>query len=398
MDGFNEHKVISSNDVLKNTSSEKKPFNYKFKFRGGKFLSFIAVALISSLIGGFVSAFAFLYVVPNTSFFKNTPLYESIASENTSTTQQSTSLPSVSSTSSTTGNLTVAQIAKKVSPAVVCVSVKSITQSNSFFGSGITEQDGMGSGIIINSDGYILTNYHVVQGAETVTVTLSTGKEVPAKVVNYNANQDLAIIKVTEKTTMPAVAELGDSSKVEVGDPVVAIGNPLGKELSGSVTSGIISAKDRQITVGNTTQTFIQTDAAINEGNSGGALVNSQGQVIGVNSAKIGGNGVEGIGFAIPINTVKSKLSNLLKPALTIGIICQNSSEGVYVEGVQESSPAEKAGIQSNDIIQEFDGKNVYTVSQINAIKAKHKSGDVVSVVVLRNGETKTLKLTLEES
>ncbi|MCC9293781.1 trypsin-like peptidase domain-containing protein [Clostridium sp. WLY-B-L2] len=383
----------------------KNKFSQKHS-RGKKIFSYISLALISSLIGASLSAAAFLYVVPNTDFFKNTPLYETINSTQTKPSQTQVSPISTSSKS----GLTIAEIAKKVSPAVVGVSTKSISQYSDMFGFSdgqSSEDDGMGSGIIINSDGYILTNYHVIQGAQSISVILSNKKTVSAKVVNYDENQDLAVIKVTTKTEMPAVAELGNSDNVQVGDSVVAIGNPLGKELLGSVTSGIISATKREITVGNTTQSFLQTDAAINPGNSGGALVNSLGQVIGVNSAKIGGNGVEGIGFAIPINTVASKLNGLLKPILKIGIACvdidsslskkYNIPEGVYVKEIEKSSPAEKAGLEPEDIIQKFDGKSIKTVEEINKIKSTHKSGDTVSVVIYRDGSTKTLQLTLTE-
>lgn len=382
---------------------------FKNHFKGKRVLSYISVALISSLIGGSLSAAAFLYVVPNTEFFKSTPLYESMNSSGTTASQTKVSPISTSSTSNK-GGLTVAEIAKKVSPAVVGVSTKSISEYYNMFGFSdgeSSEDDEMGSGIIINSDGYILTNYHVIQGAKSINVILNNNKTVTAKVVNYDQNQDLAVIKVTTKTEMPAVAELGNSDSIQVGDPVVAIGNPLGKELLGSVTSGIISSTKREIAVGNTTQSFLQTDAAINPGNSGGALVNSAGQVIGINSAKIGGDGVEGIGFAIPINTVASKLNGLLKPLLRIGIICididsslsqqYNIPQGVYVKEIEKSSPAEKAGLKTGDIIQKFDSKSIKSVDEINQIKANHKSGDTVSVVVYRNGATKTLELTLTE-
>lgn len=405
MDNFNKDENTSKAIVTYDfTDKSKKTFGFR------KTLSYIALGLICSIIGGSVSIAAFLYLIPSTAFFKNTPLYESFnsgATANTSTTTSQSKTSAISTTS--TNGLTVAEIAKKVSPAVVGVSIKTVSQNNTFgFSNGNTdEDDGMGSGIIISSDGYILTNYHVVQSAQSITVILSTNKEVPAKVINYDADQDLAVIKVTQSTTMPAVAELGDSDKVQVGDSVVAIGNPLGKELMGSVTSGIISATKREINTGNTTQTFLQTDAAINAGNSGGALVNSLGQVIGVNSAKIGGNGVEGIGFSIPINTVKSKLTGLLKPALKIGIAGRdidstlskqyNLPEGVYVAEVEEFSAAEKAGLKTGDIIEKFDGKSVKSISEINTIKATHESGDTISIVVYRNGSTKTLNLKLSE-
>jgi serine protease Do len=401
-DNYNKNQDTARMNIL---SRFKNKFFQKHS-RGKKIFSYISLALISSLIGASLSAAAFLYVVPNTDFFKNTPLYETINSTQTKPSQTQVSPISTSSKS----GLTIAEIAKKVSPAVVGVSTKSISQYSDMFGFSdgqSSEDDGMGSGIIINSDGYILTNYHVIQGAQSISVILSNKKTVSAKVVNYDENQDLAVIKVTTKTEMPAVAELGNSDNVQVGDSVVAIGNPLGKELLGSVTSGIISATKREITVGNTTQSFLQTDAAINPGNSGGALVNSLGQVIGVNSAKIGGNGVEGIGFAIPINTVASKLNGLLKPILKIGIACvdidsslskkYNIPEGVYVKEIEKSSPAEKAGLEPEDIIQKFDGKSIKTVEEINKIKSTHKSGDTVSVVIYRDGSTKTLQLTLTE-
>lgn len=401
-DNYNKNQDTARMNIL---SRFKNKFSQKHS-RGKKIFSYISLALISSLIGASLSAATFLYVVPNTDFFKNTPLYETINSTQTKPSQTQVSPISTSSKS----GLTIAEIAKKVSPAVVGVSTKSISQYSDMFGFSdgqSSEDDGMGSGIIINSDGYILTNYHVIQGAQSISVILSNKKTVSAKVVNYDENQDLAVIKVTTKTEMPAVAELGNSDNVQVGDSVVAIGNPLGKELLGSVTSGIISATKREITVGNTTQSFLQTDAAINPGNSGGALVNSLGQVIGVNSAKIGGNGVEGIGFAIPINTVASKLNGLLKPILKIGIACvdidsslskkYNIPEGVYVKEIEKSSPAEKAGLEPEDIIQKFDGKSIKTVEEINKIKSTHKSGDTVSVVIYRDGSTKTLQLTLTE-
>ncbi|XKS12232.1 S1C family serine protease [Clostridium ljungdahlii] len=261
--------------------------------------------------------------------------------------------------------------------------------------------------MIINEDGYILTNYHVIESAEKVSVIFNNKKEATAKVVNYDAGLDLAIIKVTTNEKMPAVAELGDSKNLQVGDSVVAIGNPLGKELLGTVTTGVISATSRDIKVGDNTQTYLQTDAAINPGNSGGALVNSAGQVIGINSAKIGGSGVEGIGFAIPIDTVKPKLSGLLKPILKLGIAgrdinsqlsqAYNVPEGVYVAEVQEFSAAERCGLKVGDVIQKFDGKSVKSISEINDIKATHKSGDTVEVVVNRNGSKKTLNLTLTQ-
>jgi serine protease Do len=353
-------------------------------------------------VGGTVSTAASLYYLPKSNFFKNTPLYQSIKQQNGSSSNFINASP-VSANSS----LTVAQIAKKVGPAVVGISTKSIAQNDI----GLSQnQEGMGSGIIINEQGYILTNYHVINGAQEVKVIFNDKKEVSAKVINYDSNMDLAIIKVTDNVKMPAVAELGSSDAIQVGDPVVAIGNPMGKELLGSVTTGIISAKNREIqeSAGSTSkQTFLQTDAAINPGNSGGALLNSLGQVIGVNTAKLGGNGVEGLGFAIPMDSIKPKIDSLLKPILKIGISGRditsdlakqnNVPEGVYVAQVQEFSAAEKSGLQVGDIITKFDGKSIKSINEINTIKATHKSGDDITIELIRDGKKKVLKLKLSE-
>ena len=194
---------------------------------------------------------------------------------------------------------------------------------------------------------------------------------------------------------------------LEVGESVVAIGNPLGKEFIGSVTTGVVSAVNRQVSIENKDLKFIQTDAAINPGNSGGPLVNSKGQVIGINTAKIGQEGVEGLGFAIPINTVNPKMENLIKPVLNIGISCRNITEdiskeynipvGVYISQIKEFSAAQKAGITPGDIITQFDGKKIKTVEEINKLKATHKAGDIVKAELVRNGKTIKISLTLSE-
>lgn len=417
MDNFNNENIDRNNskDLMEGTPnelsdskivyanySEVKNSNSKKSSSRNRILSYVMVGLVCSVVGGATSSVASLYLLPKSSLFKSTPLYQSIASN---TASSSTNYIKASPMSASSGALSVTEIAKKVGPAVVGVSIKSQSNSNMF---GVSkDEEGMGSGIIINEEGYILTNYHVINGANQVSVIFNNKKEVAAKIINYDADLDLAIIKVTENVKMPAVAELGNSKDAQVGDSVVAIGNPLGKELLGSVTSGIISATNREIAVGNTKQTLIQTDAAINPGNSGGALVNSAGQVIGINSAKMGGDGVEGLGFSIPIDIVKPKITSLLKPILKIGISgrditsdiskSNNIPEGIYVVQVQEFSASEKGGIQAGDIIQQFDGKSVKSVSDLNKIKAEHKSGDVVKVQVYRDGATRTLSLKLSE-
>lgn len=258
-----------------------------------------------------------------------------------------------------------------------------------------------------------MTNYHVVTAdsssiADSITVVFSNGKTSSAKVVNFDSTEDLAVLKVTTNMEMPGVAELGDSSRLRVGDNVVAIGNPLGKDLVGTVTSGIVSAVNRKVTIENKTLTLIQTDAAINAGNSGGPLVNSLGQVVGINSAKINETGVEGIGFSIPINTVKDELEGLQQTGLKIGIGAEDITsdeakqykvpQGVLIDTVDKFSAADKAGIEKNDIITQFDGQKVTTLSEINKIKFKHKSGDSIKVIVYRNNKYVTLTLTFTAS
>ena len=267
--------------------------------------------------------------------------------------------------------MTTQQAFNKVAPAVVIVSTKGLMEN------GFTSQEveGIGSGFIINEDGDILTNYHVVEGAQEVTVTLSTGKEVKAKVVNYDQTQDIAMIRLEGDVKVPAVAELGNSDTVKPGEEVIAIGTPLSKDFAQTVTKGVVSAVGRTVTTDNGKQVnLIQTDAAINQGNSGGPLVNAQGQVIGINTLKLAG-GAEGIGFAIPINEVKSKLDVLSKPVLTLGVKVREINEqlskkydlpeGIYVVEVVSFSPAEKAGIKSGDVITYFDGKRVKTLEEV---------------------------------
>lgn len=298
--------------------------------------------------------------------------------------------------------MTTQQAFNKVAPAVVIVSTKGLMQN------GIIPQEveGIGSGFIINEDGDILTNYHVVKGAQEVTVTLSTGEEVKAKVVNYDETQDIAMIKMQGKFKVPAVAELGDSSKLKPGEEVIAIGTPLSKDFAQTVTKGVVSAVGRTVNTETGKQVnLIQTDTAINPGNSGGPLVNSEGQVVGINTLKLAG-GAEGIGFAIPINEVKAKLDVLSKPILTLGVKVREIDkklskqydipEGIYVVEVTPFSPAEKAGIKQGDVITEFDGKKVKTLEELNAIKSTKKAGDKVSTKIIRDGKTKTVDITLE--
>lgn len=303
--------------------------------------------------------------------------------------------------------LSATEAYNKVAPAAVVVSTKSVTQGYFMH---TQEVEGIGSGFIINEEGYILTNYHVIQGAQEISVTLSNDVTTTAQVVNYDENQDVAMIKITdENVEIPATVELGDSDSLQPGEEVIAIGTPLSTELSSTVTKGIISATSRSVAVeSGVTMNLIQTDAAINAGNSGGPLVNTKGEVVGINSSKISGEAVEGIGFSIPINDIKDKIESLSKPILNLGISVRtidealskqlNMEQGLYVVEVTEFSSAEKAGLKAGDIIVKADGNRITTFDEFKAVKNGKEEGDEISLEVIRNGESKTINVKLTAS
>ena len=342
------------------------------------------------------------------------------------TKQQNTTI----TTSASSGNINTTQIsladysgtgiavAKKVQPSIVGIKVEYTV--NSIFMNQQGTATAEGSGIIISENGYILTNNHVINSSSTssyyeigqankVTVHLyNDTTEYTATVVGTDEETDLAVIKI-DKEGLTA-AEIGDSDSVQVGEFSMAIGNPLG--MQSSVTSGIISALNRDVTDSDgKTFKLIQTDAAINSGNSGGALVNSQGQVIGVNTLKVSATGVEGMGFAIPINSAKPIYEQLIQYNKVkrpyIGIAGRDLDEttakrnnlvvGIYVASVDEYSAAEKAGIKAGDVIIKADGQSIKTMTELNNIKNTHSIGDTMTVTVNRNGQEKELTLTLQE-
>ncbi len=304
--------------------------------------------------------------------------------------------------------LSTVDISKKVGPAVVGIT-STVNNIYSIFNTSATSE-GTGSGIIISSDGYIVTNNHVIDGASAVKVTLNTGSEYEAKVIGSDSKTDLAVLKIKPNETL-TVAELGDSSQIQVGERAVAIGNPLGLEFFGSTTQGIISAINRKITVGDRTMSVIQTDAAINEGNSGGALVNAYGQVIGINAVKISSSSVEGMGFAIPISEAKPVLEDLIKfgyvkgrPVLGISArdvtkdmaVRQGWPIGVQVMAAQVGSGAEIAGLQQGDIITKADGKEVKNFDDLNEIKDSHKPGEIMNLEVYKYETGLTAKVAVK--
>ena len=309
-------------------------------------------------------------------------------------------------------------VASKVRPSIVGIEVE--YSVNSIFYRNKSTATAAGSGIIISEDGYILTNNHIVNSSSTsyyyelgkankVTVTLyNDSTKYDATIVGTDSQTDLAVIKI-EKNGLTA-AELGDSDAVQVGEFAMAIGNPLG--LTDSVTAGIVSAVNREVSDqdGNS-YVAIQTDASINSGNSGGALVNSKGQVIGVNTLKLSGTGVEGVGFAIPINSTKEIYEQLIqynkvkRPYIGIGgyDLDEQTAEnnnlvvGIYIKTIEDFSAGEKAGLKIGDVIVEVDGTKVTKMDELNAIKNQKQIGDTLKLKVFREGKEKEITVTLQE-
>lgn len=293
--------------------------------------------------------------------------------------------------------------------SVVEIRTESV-QNDIRFGQFVSE--GAGSGVIVTSDGYIATNNHVIDGASKISVTLASGKEYPATLIGKDAKTDLAVIKISE-TSLKA-ATLGTSASLKVGEPVVAIGNPLG-ELGGTVTQGIISALDRQIEIDNEKMTLLQTDAAVNPGNSGGGLFNANGQLIGIVNAKSSGSDIEGLAFAIPIDTAKNVINQIISQGYVSGRIDlgltfkeQGTSfnlftgawthGGVYIVDVTPNSNAANAGLRRGDIVTAVDGQKISGFADIKKIIDSHNVGDTVSFTVYRNGQSLTLSFRLQEA
>ena len=311
-------------------------------------------------------------------------------------------------------------VAKKVQPSIVAITVE--YSVNSIFNMTSGTAVAKGSGIIISEDGYILTNNHVINSSSSssnyfyeiekatkVTVKLyNDDTEYTGEIIGTDSQTDLAVIKIDKDGLTPA--ELGDSSSVQVGEFAMAIGSPLG--LDNSVTAGIVSAVNREVLDDDGNKyVAIQTDAAINSGNSGGALVNSKGQVIGINTLKLSGTGVEGVGFAIPINSTKDiyeqliQYSKVKRPYIGIGGIdldeetakANNLVVGVYVKTIEDFSAGEKAGLRIGDVIIEAEGTKITTMDELNEIKNKKQIGDTLKLKVYRDGKEKEITVTLQE-
>lgn len=295
----------------------------------------------------------------------------------------------------TGSELTVEEIAKQNLEAVVEIKTESVQQDN-WLSEYVTE--GAGSGVIIKSNGYIITNNHVIEGASKIYVTLHNDKQYTATLVGADEENDIAILKINAKNL--SVVTYGDSSELSIGDMSVIIGNPLG-ELGGTVTAGIISSLDREITIDGQPMTLLQTDASVNPGNSGGGMFDQYGHLVGVVVAKSSGSDVEGLGFAIPINTAADIANQIMKngkATSTSGYsgmsYAQNQNGNVYIQEVNEDF-AKKAGFQAGDQVLAVDDTAISDLDTLSSTIKKHKSGDKVTFTIARNGQRMEISLTL---
>ena len=320
----------------------------------------------------------------------------------------------ITAASSSGSSLTTEQVADMVSPSVVVITTEQVVYSQwSWYGQSQVES-GAGSGVIISSDGYILTCAHVVDGASTITVTIDD-KDYTATLVGEDTTSDVAVIKIDATGLTPAT--VGDSDSLKVGQSVMAVGNPLG-ELGGTVTGGMISALNRSVTIQGTSSTntmsLIQMDASVSPGNSGGGLFNMSGELIGIVNAKSSSSDAEGLGFAIPINDAIKVAQELLENGYVIGRPylgitylgvedAQTAAQlgvnayGVYVVEVVKGGPAERAGLQSGDRIVSIDGTEIASKDDLGTLMQKHAAGDTLNITIARNGQMQTVSVTLGE-
>ncbi|TCU68169.1 S1-C subfamily serine protease [Tissierella praeacuta] len=373
------YKIPEDIYIYRSYEEKNEPKKRSFK---GSFISYIALALIASIVGGLTSS----YIGPN--------LYGKVL-PNPKNSQYTASPVNITTNDDIN---TVSAVAKKAMSSVV--GITSVEVQQFFFSQ--QEVEGIGSGVIIDSNGYILTNSHVVGdgNAKSINVLFENGDKKEGKVLWNDSILDLAVVKV-DATGLP-VATLGDSDKLEVGEIAVAIGNPLGLEFQRSVTSGIISGLSRTIQVGqsNVIEDLIQTDASINPGNSGGPLLNSKGEVIGINTAKI--KSAEGLGFSIPINKAKVIAEEVVKngtyKTVYMGIkgvsveeyqyrlgIKLSTEKGVILLEVGQNTPASRAGLLNGDIILKIDDTEISTMNELKKALYKYKQGDKATLTVIRN-------------
>ncbi len=362
-----------------------------------KITPFIVVAVISAVIGGGI------ILGYGSQFFAKT------AQQNAGDLNQMLQ-PSVAQAQvSDARNTPIVKAAQAVGPAVVGITNK--TYARDLYNRKVLMDKGSGSGVIFDSKGYIATNYHVVQNAQEILVSLADGRVFGGQLLGVDPVTDLAVVKI-DAPNLP-VAVLGNSDTLLVGEPAIAIGNPLGLEFKGSVTAGVISALNRSLEIGERKFKLIQTDAAINPGNSGGALVNADGVVVGINSAKISIAGVEGIGFSIPINSARPILQSIIekgrvvRPYLGVAIIDRHNApalgyqfnlpKGVYLQGLVENAAAAKAGLLAGDIILKVAGVEVNSIADLRSAVDTQAIGSTIAVQILRGGNSQTINVLLEE-
>lgn len=368
-------------------------FNENHNVKQRSLLSYLVIAVFAAVLGGLIA----LYLAPS---ILGNELTES------SPPQLEQTNPAIPEYNRDLG--TVETIAESVGPTVVGISNRAVVQN--FLGDTSVAEKGSGSGLIIDNKGYIVTNHHVVDNAEELIVSLANGDKCEAELVGSDPRTDLAVLKIESKNLNVAI--LGDSDKLRPGELAVAIGNPLGIEFARSVTVGVISATDRSLTIGDRQFKLVQTDAAINPGNSGGPLVNKNGKIIGINSAKLALTGVEGMGFAIPINSAKPIIEELIAKGYIsrpyLGILGTtvdevtasryNVPQGILVQQFSpENGPAAKAGMKELDIITAANDKPIIGFEDLNSVIEDLKPGDKLKLTVDREGKKVNLKVTLEE-
>ena len=395
--------------------------------------SIMAMALVSA---GSIGVYHYAFSPDNT---LSTVIIEDTEKESAeTTTEAAVSVKNVSNITPTVTNsdeLTTEEVVEKALPSVVGIestfTMTSQSSSGGYFnfgGFGQNQQPqtssatATGTGVTITTNGYIVTNAHVIYDTEynaglanSITVIVNEEDRYDAEVIGYDTDYDLAVLKINANDLV--AAKFGNSDELELGQNVIAIGNPLGFDLMNTVTSGIVSGLNRQITINEKSMTLIQTDAAINSGNSGGPLINKKGQVIGINSSKMSASyseaSIEGIGFAIPSNEASRIVKDIMeygyvtgKPKL--GISCQDVTEnisrmyglpvGVYITAVAEDSAAEKAGLQTGDIITKINDEEVTSYDELTAKKNEHKAGDTIELTYVRNGAENKVTVTLDEA
>lgn len=398
------------------------------KAKRKKWMNCIAYGLVFGIVAG--GAFQTINFVGNRVFNTNQETEKEETAEVTTAEEKTPAVPAttVSSTETADASMAVADVAANTMPSIVSITNKSVQEVQMMFGMGTQEfeSESRGSGIIVgqnDSELLIVTNNHVVEGAKTLTVSFIDNEAIEAAVKGTDSENDLAVIAVNtadiKESTMSQlkVATLGDSGKLVIGEPVVAIGNALG--YGQSVTSGIVSAVDREVSIENLSSKLIQTDAAINPGNSGGALLNMKGEVIGINSAKFASSQVEGMGYAIPISSVTPIIEELMNretrelvadsEASYIGIsglsvtaeVSQTYGipEGIYISEIGDNTPAKAAGLIKGDVIKKFDGITVGSIAELQEQLKYYRVGETVDLLIARadNGEYKetTISVTL---